>query len=133
MQSYLSLFSTILILLSAGELVARTNLSIISPTTDFTTNNQTVEIRGSVVESSVGGEVIVSTNTPGGSPNLAQLTHSIYGAVVDLGSAQELKGMLIRHVVDRGFPRGPRLANLAFSRRLEPISPQGSPSTFHRV
>lgn len=114
MRFYLSLFSIILTLLSVGELVARTNLSIISPTTDFTTNNQTVEIRG-IVESSVGGEVIVSTNTPGGVPDLAQLTHSIYGVVVDLGSTQELKGMLIRHVVDQGFPRGPRLAHLAFS------------------
>ena len=114
MRFYLSLFSTILILLSAGRLAARTNLSIIRPTTDFTTSNHTVEIKG-IVESSVGGEVIVSTNTPGGIPNLTQLTHSIYGIVIDLGSAQELKGMLIRHVVDRGFPRGPRLANLAFS------------------
>ena len=114
MRFYLSLFSIILILLSTGELAARTNLSIISPATDFTTNNQTVQIKG-IVESSTQGEVIVSTNTPGGSPDLAQLTHSIYGVVVDLGSAQELKGMLIRHVVDRGFPRGPRLAHLAFS------------------
>ena len=114
MRFYLSLFSISLTLLSVGKLPARTNLSIISPTTDFTTNNQTVEIRG-IVESSVGGEVIVSTNTPGGVPDLAQLTHSIYGVVVDLGSTQELKGMLIRHVVDQGFPRGPRLARLAFS------------------
>ena len=114
MRFHLSLFSILLILLSAGELVARTNLSIISPTTDFTTNNQTVEIRG-IVESSVGGEVIVSTNAPGGLPDLAQLSHSIYGVVADLGSAQEIKGMLIRHVIDQGFPRGPRLARLAFS------------------
>ena len=115
MRFYLSLFSTILILLSAGKLAAQTNLSILSPTTDFTTNNQTVEIKG-IVASSVGGEVIVSTNTPGGIPDLAQLTHSMYGVVVDLGNAQDLKGMLIRHVVDRGFPRGPRLAHLAFSK-----------------
>jgi len=114
MRFYLSLFSISLTLLSVGELPARTNLSIISPTTDFTTNNQTVEIRG-IVESSVGGEVIVSTNTPGSVPDLAQLTHSIYGVVVDLGSTQELKGMLIRHVVDQEFPRGPRLSRLAFS------------------
>ena len=114
MRFYPTLFSIILILLSAGELAAQTNLSIISPTTDFTTNNQTAEIRG-IVESSVRGEVIVSTNTPGGIPDLAQLTHSIYGIIVDLGSTQELKGMLIRHVVDGGFPRGPRLARLAFS------------------
>ena len=114
MRFYLSFFSIILILLSVGELAARTDLSIISPTTDFTTNNQTVEIKG-IVESSAGGEVIVSTNTPGGIPDLTQVTHSIYGVVVDLGSAQELKGVLIRHVVDRGFPRGPRLARLAFS------------------
>ena len=114
MRFYLSLLSTVLLLLCASELAARTNLSIISPTTDFTTNNQTVEIKG-IVESSVGGEAIVSTNTPGGIPDLAQLTHSIYGVVVDLGSTQTLKGMLIRHVVDQGFPRGPRLARLAFS------------------
>ena len=114
MRFYLSLFSIILALLSVGELPARTSLSIISPTTDFTTNNQTVEIRG-IVESSAGGEVIVSTNTPGGIPDLAQLNHSIYGVVVDLGSTQELKAILIRHVVDQGFPRGPRLAHLAFS------------------
>ena len=114
MRLHLSFFSIILILLSAGELAARTKLSITSPTTDFTTNNPTVHIKG-IVESSVGGEVIVSTNTPGGIPDLAQLTHSIYGVVVDLGNTQELKGMLIRHVVDAGFPRGPRLARLAFS------------------
>ena len=114
MRFYLSLFSIILILLSAGELAARTNLSIISPATDFTTNNQTVQLAG-IVRSSVRGEVIVSTNTPGGLPNLAQVTHSIYGIVVDLGSVQELKGMLIRPVVDRGFPRGPRLIRLAFA------------------
>ena len=115
MRLYLSFLLIILSLLTAGALAARTNLSIISPTTDFTTNNQTVEIRG-IVESSVGGEVIVSTNTPGGIPDLAQLTHSIYGVVVDLGNVQELKGMLIRHIVERGFPRGPRLAHLAFSK-----------------
>ena len=115
MRFYLSLFSFILIFLGAAELAAQTDLSIISPTTNFTTNNQTVQIKG-IVESSVEGEVIVSINTPGGIPDLAQLTHSIYGVVVDLGSTQELKGMLIRHVVDRGFPRGPRLAHLAFSK-----------------
>ncbi len=114
MRFYPTLFLIILTLLSTGELAARTNLSIFSPATDFTTNNQTVEIKG-IIESSVGGEVIVSTNTPGGIPDLTQLTHSIYGVVVDLGSTQKLKGMLIRHVVDRGFPRGPRLARLAFS------------------
>ena len=114
MRFYLSLFSIILLLLSAGELAARTNLSIISPTTNFTTNNPTVQIKG-IVEASVGGEVIVSINTPGGLPDLAQLTHSIYGVIVELGSTQELKGMLIRHVVDQGFPRGPRLARLAFA------------------
>ena len=114
MRFYLSLFSVFLILLGAGELSARTDLSIISPTTNFTTNNQTVAIKG-IVESSIGGEAIVSTNTPGGIPGLAQLTYSIYGVVVDLGSTQQLKGMLIRHVVDQGLPRGPRLAHLAFS------------------
>ena len=137
MRFYLSLFSIILILLCAGELPARTNLTIISPITDFTTNNQTVEIRG-IVESSVGGKVIVSTNTPGGIPDLAQLTHSIYGVIVDLGSTQELKGMLIRHVVDRGFPRGPRLARLAFSTAGsnfsagQPVNiPSGTDPNFH--
>ena len=115
MRFYLSLFSAILVLFSAGELAARTDLSIISPSTGFTTNNQTVEIEG-IVESSVQGEVIVSTNTPGGIPDLAQLAHSIYGVVVDLGSTQELKGMLIRPVVNQGFPQGPRLARLAFSK-----------------
>ena len=114
MRFHLSFFSIILILLCAGESAARTNLYITSPTTDFTTNNPTVEIKG-IVESSVGGEAIVATNTPGGIPNLTQLTHSIYGVVVDLGSTQQLKGMLIRPVVDQGFPRGPRLARLAFS------------------
>ena len=104
----------LLILLSTGELVARTNLSIIKPATDFTTNNQTVQIEG-IVESSVRGEVIVSTNTPSGLPDLAQLTHSIYGIVVDFGSVQEIRGMLITPVVYRGFPRGPRLASLAFA------------------
>ena len=114
MRFHLSFFSIILILLCAGESAARTNLYITSPTTDFTTNNPTVEIKG-IVESSVGGEAIVATNTPGGIPHLTQLTHSIYGVVVDLGSTQQLKGMLIRPVVDQGFPRGPRLARLAFS------------------
>ena len=114
MRFSLSLLSVILILLSASKLAARTDLSIISPTTDFTTNNQTVQIEG-IVESSVQGEAIVSTNTPGGIPNLAQLTHSIYGVVVDLGSVQELKGLLILPVVDQGFPRGPRLIRIAFA------------------
>ena len=137
MRLYLSLLLIILSLLTAGELAARTNLSIISPTTDFTTNNQTVEIRG-IVESSVGGDVIVSTNTPGGIPDPTQLTHSIYGVVVDLGNAQELKGMLIRHVVDQGFPRGPRLAHLAFSKAGTSFSagqpfniPSGLDPNFH--
>ncbi len=115
MRFYLSLLFITLTLLSADGVAARTDLSIISPTTDFTTNNQVVTIKG-IVESSVRGEVIVSVNTPGGLPYLAQLTHSIYGLVVDLGSTQELKGMLILPVVDRGFPRGPRVARLAFSR-----------------
>ena len=114
MRFYLSLLS-VLLFLHTAELAAQTDLSILSPTTEFTTNNQTIEIKG-IVESSAPGEVIVSTNTPGGIPNLAQLTHSIYGVVVDLGSVQELKGMLILPVVDRGFPRGPRLAHLAFSK-----------------
>ena len=113
MRFYLSFLSVIL-LLSASKLAARTDLSIIRPTTDFTTNNQTVQIEG-IVESSVQGEVIVSTNTSGGIPNLAQLTHSIYGVVVDLGSVQALKGMLIRPVVDQGFPHGPRLIRAAFA------------------
>ena len=115
MRFYLSLLFISLTLLSTDGAFARTDLSIISPTTDFTTNNQAVTIKG-IVESSVQGEVIVSINTPGGLPDLAQLTHSIYGLVVDLGSTQELKGMLILPVVDRGFPRGPRLARVAFSK-----------------
>ena len=114
MRLHLSLLSAILSLLSIGELVARTNLAIVKPTTDFTTNNQTVQLEG-IVESSVQGEVIVSTNTPGGIPDLAQLTHSIYGVVVNLGTVQKLKGMLIRPRVNRGFPRGPRLARIAFA------------------
>ena len=115
MRFYLSLFLISFILLSTGELAALTDLSIISPTTDFTTNNQTIAIKG-IVESSVRGEVVVSINTPGGLPDLSQLTHSIYGLVIDLGSTQELSGLLIRPLVNRGFPRGPRLARLAFSR-----------------
>ena len=115
MRFYLSRLSVLLLLLNAAELAAQTDLSITSPTAEFTTNNQTVKIKG-IVESSVPGEVIVSTNTPSGIPDLAQLTHSIYGVIVDLGSVQELKGMLILPVVDRGFPRGPRLARLAFSK-----------------
>ena len=114
-MNQLAFSSTILfILLSVGELAARTNLSIINPTTDFTTNNQTVQIEG-IVQSSAQSEVIISTNTPGGIPDLAQLTHSIYGIVVDLGSVQELTGMLIRPVVERGFPRGPRLTRITFA------------------
>ena len=115
MRPHPSLLSVIFLILGATELVARTNLSIISPTTDFTTNNQTVRIEG-IVQSSIRGEVIVSTNTPGGISDLAQLTHSIYGVVVDLGSVQELKGLLIRPVVNREFPRGPRLARITFAK-----------------
>ena len=114
-MNQLTFFSLIFLLLSTTELAAQTDLSIISPTTEFTTNNQTVKIEG-IVESAVRGEVIVSANTPGGIPDLAQLTHSIYGVVVDFGSVQELKGMLILPVADQGFPRGPRLARLAFSK-----------------
>ena len=115
MRLYLSLSLISFLLLSTGELAARTDLSIISPTTDFTTNNQTIAIKG-IVESSVRGEVVVSMNTPGGLPDLSQLTHSIYGLVIDLGSTQELSGLLIQPLVNRGFARGPRLARLAFSR-----------------
>ena len=115
MRLYLSLALISFLLLSTGELAARTDLSIISPTTDFTTNNQTIAIKG-IVESSVRGEVVVSINTPGGLPDLSQLTHSIYGLVIDVGSTQELSGLLIQPLVNRGFPRGPRLARLAFSR-----------------
>lgn len=115
MRLYLSLSLISFLLLSTGESAARTDLSIISPTTDFTTNNQTIAIKG-IVESSVRGEVVVSMNTPGGLPDLSQLTHSIYGLVIDLGSTQELSGLLIQPLVNRGFPRGPRLARLAFSR-----------------
>ena len=114
MRFHLFLLSAILILLTIDELVARTDLSIVKPTNDFTTNNQIVRIEG-IVQSSIRGEVIVATNAPGGIPNLAQLTHSIYGVVVNLGSVQELKGMLIRPVVKQGFPRGPRLARIAFA------------------
>ena len=114
MRFHLSVLSVTLILLTVGELASRANLSIIKPTTNFTTNNQIVELEGTV-ESSVRAEVIVSTNTPGGIPDLAQLIHSIYGVVVNLGSVQELKGLLIRPVIDRGFPRGPRLARIAFA------------------
>ncbi len=115
MRLYLSLSLISFLLLSTGESAARTDLSIISPTTDFTTNNQTIAIKG-IVESSVRGEVVVSINTPGGLPDLSQLTHSIYGLVIDLGSTQELSGLLIQPLVNRGFARGPRLARLAFSR-----------------
>ena len=115
MRLYLSLSLISFLLLSTGELAARTDLSIISPTTDFTTNNQTIAIKG-IVESSVRGEVVVSMNTPGGLPDLSQLTHSIYGLVIDVGSTQELSGLLIQPLVNRGFARGPRLARLAFSR-----------------
>ena len=115
MRIYVSLFLISPFLLSVGELAARIDLSIINPTTEFTTNNHTVKIEG-IVESSVQGEVIVSINTPGGLPDLAPLRHSIYGLVVDFGNTQELKGMLILPVVDRGFPRGPRLAHLAFAK-----------------
>lgn len=114
MRLYLSLSLISFLLLSTGELAARTDLSIISPTTDFTTNNQTIAIKG-IVESSVRGEVVVSMNTPGGLPDLSQLTHSIYGLVIDVGSTQELSGLLIQPLVNRGFARGPRLARLAFS------------------
>ena len=113
MRFYLS-FLLIFLLLRADELVARIDLSIIKPTTDFTTNNQTVQIEG-IVHSSVQGEVIVSTNTPGGIPDLTQLRHSIYGVVVDLGSVQSLNRLLIRPVADGGFPRGPRLIRIAFA------------------
>lgn len=115
MRLYLSLSLISFLLLSTGESAARTDLSIISPTTDFTTNNQTIAIKG-IVESSARGEVVVSINTPGGLPDLSQLTHSIYGLVIDLGSTQELSGLLIQPLVNRGFARGPRLARLAFSR-----------------
>ena len=114
MRFRLSLFSVIVLLLCPGKSTARIDLSIIRPTTDFTTNNQTLKIEG-VVESSVPAEVIVSTNTPGGIPDLAKLVHSIYAVVVDIGSLQELKGLLIRPVTDQEFPRGPRLTRIAFS------------------
>ena len=104
----------IVFLFGAGKSTALVDLSIISPTTGFTTNNRTLQVEG-VVESSIPTKVIVSTNTPAGIRDLAQVAHSIYAIVVDLGSLQELKGLLIRPVTDGEFPRGPRLTRIAFS------------------
>ena len=115
MRFRISLLYTFIVLLSGRELTALIDLSVTSPTTDFfTTNNQTLQIEG-LVESSVPTQVVVSTNTPAGLRDLTQLAHSIYAIVVDLGSPQALKEMLIRPVTDHEFPLGPRLTRVAFS------------------
>ncbi|MCZ6679381.1 MAG: discoidin domain-containing protein [Candidatus Poribacteria bacterium] len=108
------LLSVILLFSCVGGAEAVIDLLITRPTTDFTTSNQTLQIEG-IVESSAPAQVIVSTNTPAGLRDLAQLAHSIYAVVVDLGSVQELRGVLIRAVTDNEFPLGPRLIRIAFS------------------
>jgi len=114
MRFRLLFLSLIFVSLSASGSFALIDLSIIHPTTDFTTNNQELQIEG-MVESSIPSQVIVSTNTPAGVRNLAQLAHSIYSIVVDLGSSQQLQAILIRPVAVREFTFGPRLARIAFS------------------
>jgi hypothetical protein len=108
------LFAIIFISVSPSGAFALIDLSVVRPTTDFTTNNQILQIEG-MVESSFPTKVIVSTNTPAGVPDLTQLAHSIYAIVVDLGSLQQLKGSLIRPVTDGEFPFGPRLVQITFS------------------
>ena len=119
----ISLLTLVFLSFSSGRTSAFIDLSILHPTTDFSTNNQILQIDG-VVKSSIP-EIIVSTNTPSGvivSTNFpadgrdsTQLVHSIYSMVVDVGSPQQLKGMLIRPVIDSEFSFGPRRIRVSFS------------------
>ena len=109
----ISLAITFFVFSSRG-LFAVIDLSIIRPSTDFTTNNQVLPIEG-IVESSFPTKVVVSTNTPAGVPDLGQLAHSLHAIVVDLGNSHELKAALVRPVVDFEFPFGPRTVQMAFA------------------
>jgi hypothetical protein len=114
----LSLLTLILILLNVGGAIARTDLSVTRPTTDFTTNNQILQIEG--VVSSSAADVLVSTDTP---PGVAvsihppdEFAHSLYSVVVDVRTPQPLKTVLIRPTIDGEFLFGPRRIRVAFSR-----------------
>ena len=140
----ISLLTLVLLAFVSSEGIAFINLSIIRPTTDFTTNNQLLRVDG-VVKSSVS-QVIVSTDTPSGvivSTRLpayghppSQLAHSIYSVVLDVGSLRQLKAVLIRPVIDGQFPFGPRRIRIAFSQdgsRFEAIQHFNVPSSLHRM
>lgn len=97
------------------ELYAVIDLSIVSPRADFTTNNQELSIEG-VVESSIPTEVVVTTNTPAGVPDLERLAHSLHAVVLDLGSSRQLKAALIRPAADLEFSFGPRIVQMAIAK-----------------
>ena len=78
----ISLAITFFVFSSRG-LLAVIDLSIVRPSTDFTTNNQVLQIEG-MVESSFPTKVVVSTNTPAGVPDLDQLAHSLHAIVSTL-------------------------------------------------
>ena len=140
----ISLVTLVLLAFVSSSGIAFINLSIIRPTTDFTTNNQILRIDG-VVKSSVP-QVIVSTDTPSGvivSTRLpadghlsSQLAHSLYSVVLDVGSSQQLKAVLIRPVIDGQFPFGPRRVRIAFAQdgsRFEAVQHFNVPSSLHPV
>ena len=100
---------------SPRELYAVIDLSIVSPRADFTTNNQELSIEG-IVESSIPTEVVVTTNTPAGVPDLERLAHSLHAVVLDLGSSRQLKAALIRPAADLEFSFGPRIVQMAIAK-----------------
>ena len=103
-----------LFVFTSNRLFAEIDLSIVRPSTDFTTNNQVLQIEG-IVKSSFPTKVVVSTNTPAGVPDLDKLPHSLHAIVLDLGSSHQLKAVLIRPVSDHEFPFGPREVKMAFA------------------
>ena len=125
--------------ISPSGLFASIDLSIVSPRTDFTTNNQVLPVEG-IVESSFPTKVVVSTNTPAGVPDLGQLAHSLYAIVLDLGSSHQLKAGLIRPLADHEFPLGPRAVQMAFAQDGADFSegqrfnvPSGIDRIFHQT
>ena len=140
----ISLVTLVLLAFVSSSGIAFINLSIVRPTSDFTTNNQLLRIDGAV-KSSVP-QVIVSTDTPPGvivstwlpadGHPPSQLPHSIYSVILDVGSLQQLKSVLIRPVINGQFPFGPRRIRIAFSHdgsHFEAVQHFNVPSNLHPV
>jgi len=93
------------------------NLTIFRPTNNFNTNNDELTIEGKV-DSEKEKEILLSINTPAGIPELSEIGYSLHSIVLDLGSNQNIKGVLFTPYIDPEnelFPYGPRKVKVLFS------------------